>query len=363
MYKKLSGSSVILALLVSAAAAAQAPGAPVRGTVEFGAFGQWTWFDANAGRPDVVPEDGFGYGGRLGLFLAPRFQVEADGWYSPQDRSEDESFCCTGARATEVNASAFAARLNYNHPLGALMGAPSQLVLGAGVVRTNYSFAGGTVDVESESSYGASGLAGLRIGVLNRVSVRVDGVVDHMPNHEPSANTNLHARAGLSLLLGGARQPAIAAATPAPAPRPVPAPPAVIAPPAAAVEEAIRVCVVEGNRLTDVDAIYIPATRDTVVMVGGQRRSFASVHPATAPGYARLESASGAITVSGREYVRFGVPRVISGGQLTWAGESDGVGLFAETGAQAPHETLYLPLRPGCEFQPYRLREAIRVRG
>lgn len=361
MFKKLSGSSVILALLVSGAAAAQAPGAPVSGTVEFGAFGQWTWFDANAGRTDVVPEDGFGYGGRLGLFLTPRFQVEADGWYSPQDRSEDESFCCTGARSTEVNASAFAARLNYNHPFGSILGAPSQFVLGVGAVRTSYDFAGGTTDAEDVSSYGATGLAGLRIGVVNRVSVRLDGVVDHMPNHEPSANTNVHARAGLSLLLGAARQPAIAAAPPAPGPRPSPAAPAVPAPPAVQVEEAIRVCVVEGNRLTEVAAIYIPARRDTVVLVDGQRRAFASVYPATAPGYA--ESASGTITVSGQEYVSFGLPRVIPAAQLTRVGESDGVGLFAETGAQAPHGTLYLPLRPGCQFQPYQLREAIRVRG
>lgn len=363
MYKMLSGGSAILALLLSGAAAAQAPGAPVRGTVELGAFGQWTWFDANAGRPDVVPEDGWGYGGRLGFFLSDRFQVEADGWYSPQDRSETDSYCCTGARATEVDASGFAARLNYNHPLGAMMGAASQFVLGGGVTRTKYAFGGGTSDTEAVSSYGASGLAGLRVGLMDRVSVRLDGVVDHMPNHEPSANTNVHARAGLSLLLGGASRPVVAAAVPA-APRPAPAPMAPPAtPPAAPSETAMRICVVDGNRLTEVDAIYIAARRDTVVMVDGQRRPFGSVYPATGAGYARMQTESGAITVSGREYVRFGVARIVPSAQLEWVGESDGVGLYAQRGSEAPYETLYLPLRPGCEFQPYRMREAIRVRG
>lgn len=361
MYKKLSGGSAALALLLSGAAAAQAPGAPGQGTVELGAFGQWTWFDANAGRPDVVPEDGFGYGGRLGLFLSERFQVEADGWYSPQDRSETDSFCCTGARATEVDASGLSARLNYNHPLGELLGASSQLVVGGGVVRTTYAFGGGTADTEAVSSYGATALAGLRLGLVDRVSMRLDGVVDHMPNHEPSANTNVHARAGLSLLLGGARAPVVAAVAPAaPAPAPM-APPA--APVAASLDEAIRICVVDGNRLRDVDAIYIAARGDTVVVVDGQRRPFGSVYPASGAGYAQIQSESGVITVSDREYVRFGVPRVIPSTQIEWVGESDGVGLYTQTGSQAPHEVLYLPLRPGCEFQPYRMRETIRVRG
>lgn len=366
MLRRASGTGAAIALLlVTGAAAAQAQAAPGAGTIEIGAFGQWTWFDANAGRPDIVPEDGWGYGGRLGFFLSERFQIEGDGWYSPQDRSETDSFCCTGARATDVNASAFAARLNYNHPMGALMGWPSQLILGAGAVRTTYAFAGGTSTQEAVSSIGATGLAGLRIGVANHVAIRLDGVVDHMPNHEPAANTNVHARAGVSLLFGGARPVAMVAPAPAPAPAAPTAPAAPVAP-AAPAEMTMQVCVVDDGMLRQVSAIHVPSRRDTLVMVDGQRRAFSSVHPASPPTYAAGASwytASDAITLDGQEYVRYGLPRVIGATQLDRIADYQGTAVFAEQGAEAPHTLVYLPLRPGCEFQPYQQREAIRVRG
>src|SRR5688500_3740083 len=96
----------IAALLFAAPAAAQRPG-----TVEVGGFGQWTWFDDNAGRPNAVPENGLGYGGRLGVFVTPRWQIEGDGYFSPQSRKITEEFCCLGLFPTDVNASAFALRL------------------------------------------------------------------------------------------------------------------------------------------------------------------------------------------------------------------------------------------------------------
>ena len=178
--------------------------APLPGTVEAGGFVQWSRFDDNAGRPDAIPKNGLGYGGRLGVFLSdPRWELEGDGYYSPQ--TNRASPCCSGAQPTNVNASAFATRLNYNFPIGNMMGRQSQFILGAGGVRTNYKFKGGTGGDSYTYNFGASGLAGLRLGIANRTALRLDGVVDYMPNHKPSANLNLHARAGLSFLLGGAR--------------------------------------------------------------------------------------------------------------------------------------------------------------
>src|SRR4029079_3747696 len=98
---------------------------------------------------------------------------------------------------------AFAVRLNYNFPIS-LMGRQSQFILGAGGTRTSYRVEGGAIDGDYTYNYGASGLAGLRLGIANRTALRLDGVVDYMPNHDPSANLNIHARAGLSFLLGGA---------------------------------------------------------------------------------------------------------------------------------------------------------------
>ncbi|MFL5480795.1 MAG: peptidoglycan-associated lipoprotein Pal [Gemmatimonadaceae bacterium] len=179
--------------------------APLPGTVELGGFVQWTWFDDNAGSEGrAIAEDGLGYGGRLGVFLSdPRWELEGDGYYSPQSNE----FASQVGAPTDVNAHAFAMRLNYNFPFRFLTSRQSQFIIGAGGVRTSYKFKGGITPPEDSYSYnyGASGLVGLRLGIANRTALRIDGVVDYMPTHDPDANMNLHVRGGLSFLLGGAR--------------------------------------------------------------------------------------------------------------------------------------------------------------
>jgi peptidoglycan-associated lipoprotein len=215
--------------------------APLPGTVEVGPFVQWSWFDNNAGRANAIPKDGLGYGGRVGVFLSdPKWELEGDGYYSPQDN--DAPTTPTANRPASVNAHAFAMRLLYNMPLGNMMGHQSQFIIGAGATRTSYKFEGGTLSPTPSYTYnyGASGDIGLRLGIANRTALRLDGVVDYMPNHKPSANMNIHARAGLSFLLGGAAPQAmctyagletIPASSPnCVAPPPPPPPPPVAAP-------------------------------------------------------------------------------------------------------------------------------------
>jgi peptidoglycan-associated lipoprotein len=177
--------------------------APLPGTVELGGFAQWSFFDDNAGITGVaVAEDGIGYGGRVGVFLSdPRWELEGDGYYAPADNEIEN----TGI--SEVNAHAFAVRLNYNFPIGNFIGGrQSQFIVGAGATRTSYKFASDANDnIGYTYNYGASGLAGIRLGIANRTALRIDGVVDYMPNHKPDANMNIHVRGGLSFLLGGAR--------------------------------------------------------------------------------------------------------------------------------------------------------------
>jgi len=253
--------------------------APLPGTVEIGAFGQWTQFDENAGRPGSEPKDGIGYGGRVGVFLSdPRFQIEGDGYYSPHDN--DAEVVVPGA-AEDINAHAFAIRLNYNFPLGNMMGRQSQFIIGAGPVRTSYKFSGGAVEEQYTYNYGASGLVGLRLGVANRTAIRIDGVIDYMPNTDPNANMNLHARAGLSLLFGGARPEAmctfaglesIPASSPncvAPPPPPPPPPPAAVCPYDASILQTDPRCiappaVVEVDTSAITGPIYFDFDRSTI---------------------------------------------------------------------------------------------------
>ena len=176
--------------------------APLPGTVELGGFAQWTFFDDNAGLEGVaVAKDGIGYGGRVGVFLAdPRWELEGDGYYSPQDNDITPNSGITG-----VDAHAFAMRLNYNFPFR-LMNRQSQFIIGGGATRTSYRFeTASNNNLGYQYNYGASGLAGIRLAVANRTALRFDGVIDYMPNHEPDANMNIHLRGGLSFLLGGAR--------------------------------------------------------------------------------------------------------------------------------------------------------------
>jgi peptidoglycan-associated lipoprotein len=195
------------------------------GMLEIGAFGQYTHFDNKA---PGDPKDGIGYGGRVGIFLSdPHWELEGDGAYTP-NRDRDP-LPPAGFNRNPITYSTFALRMNYNIPIMA----KSQFILGAGAVRTNYSTEAPNTDRQFTYNYGVSGLAGLRFGVANRVALRVDGLADYMKD---TKNLNLIGRAGLSLLLGGARREAmctyaglenIPASSPScVAPAPPPAPPA-----------------------------------------------------------------------------------------------------------------------------------------
>jgi outer membrane protein OmpA-like peptidoglycan-associated protein len=81
------------------------------------------------------------------------------------------------------------ARLAYNMNMGWRGG----LIIGAGVVRSDYGFI---------HAFGANGLVGVRVGIIDRLQVRVDGLMDYHGKSEPEATTNLSARIGLSFLPG-----------------------------------------------------------------------------------------------------------------------------------------------------------------
>ena len=194
------------------------------GMIEIGPFVQYTKFDDNApGHPD----DDIGFGGRVGVFLSdPHWQLEADGQVTQGLQWDQSNF------AGDLTYQTWAVRMNYNIPIMAR----SQFILGVGGVRSNYSADAPNTGRSFTYNYGVSGLAGLRFGVANRVALRVDGIVDYMKD---TKNLNLIGRAGLSLLVGGARREAMCTYAgleniPASSPQCVPPapPPPVVTPPA-----------------------------------------------------------------------------------------------------------------------------------
>jgi CheY-like chemotaxis protein len=159
------------ALLLGGTAAAQSPG-----TLLVGGFGTWTHFDSKWNL-DSSFGNSWGYGGRVGAFIAPNWNLEADGWYTPAQAKAGTRFLgsASNAVAGDVKASAFTARLVYSFPLGNL---PS-IHVGAGGVLEN--FRGGTDTGAGTYQFGANGLLGFNLG-FSGVSLRVDGLVNYLPS-------------------------------------------------------------------------------------------------------------------------------------------------------------------------------------
>lgn len=60
------------------------------------------------------------------------------------------------------------------------------------------------------------------------------------------------------------------------------------------------------------------------------------------------------ITVAGREYVKYGLPRVLALDEVEWVAELDGLAVAAEPGSDDP-EVVYVLVQPAeCGFQPYQ---------
>jgi hypothetical protein len=143
---------------------------------------------------------------------------------------------------------------------------------------------------------------------------------------------------------GGAAREEGGSATPAMAPPPP-------APRLAGSERDILVCVVRDGDLQLVRVDYDTRTGDTLV----NGRPFAEVYPDTVgyAGAAQWYVDNEPITINRRRHVKYGVPRVLGVHELTRVGEYRGVPLFVAAGADIRADIKYVPVRPGCEFQPY----------
>ena len=100
------------ALLLGGSASAQSPG-----TLLVGGFVQWTKFDSNWGASTSFGNS-IGYGGRLGAFIAPNWNLEADAQYTPGEASTGTDYKGIGVPGGDLKGSTLTARLVYSFPLG-----------------------------------------------------------------------------------------------------------------------------------------------------------------------------------------------------------------------------------------------------
>jgi outer membrane protein OmpA-like peptidoglycan-associated protein len=168
-------------VLIAALAAATESQAQRAGTFEIGLF-------PTVGFPDRtlrLDNGQAGPGARLGFFLTDRIALEAEGSWIPTD----------GPGEVDVNYIPLHARVVLNFPAGEHVG----LLLGAGYSHSKFS------DAYDVSDHGVSGNAGIRLGLGDVTSIRIDTYVDYIPSPDNGAPENWHwgIQPGLSFMLGG----------------------------------------------------------------------------------------------------------------------------------------------------------------
>ena len=112
------------------------------------------------------------------------------------------------------------------------------------------------------------------------------------------------------------------------------------------------VCVIHEGRLQHVQVRYT-AAGDTTYQGVPFSRAFplSRGYAAEAEWYRNNEP----IAFGARHrYVRYGYPRVLGVMEVVRVGEHHGVGVYVRMGDTDDPQVIYLPVRPGCEFQPYR---------
>jgi len=148
-----------------------------RGTVEFGAFASNTAFDDGLGL-----NNGWGGGGRIGVFVVPRLSIELEGGGSRPGRPLGLAKVSVGV----ISARLVAVPLKFGRV---------SLLLGAGGDHTDTYFI---------ESYGAHGLIGAKLALSDLVALRLDGIGSYMANGK---YTNLGLHLGLSVYRNPSQQP------------------------------------------------------------------------------------------------------------------------------------------------------------
>lgn len=192
------------ALMVGSVALASPAAAQGWGAVELGPFARFQSFDGSLGLTDE-----FGFGGRLGLFVLPRLEIEGD-------VSRTNTNLSTGSG--HVRHTPIHARLLYNQPVGSQMA----FIIGGGFAHAKYE-----EDVSGSES-GGGGLIGWRVLPASWASIRADFSVDYFGNPVNkgagvSSNWDKAFTVGMSFIIGGKRErPAPPPVVTAPPPQPPP---------------------------------------------------------------------------------------------------------------------------------------------
>ncbi len=165
-----------------------------KGAIELGGLARFTDYDDSFDRGSKT-ENSWGAGGRLGWFILKNFSLELDGSYNATDQNNALGL---GSRSRPLDFVPFHLRAIYHAPLGSDR---VHLLIGGGP-GVNFYTKDEAIAGFDGTDVGVGGLVGLRVGLLGPLSLRVDGLVDYVPDpaNDANDNTTLGAQAGLSLI-------------------------------------------------------------------------------------------------------------------------------------------------------------------
>ncbi|MDB4883585.1 MAG: hypothetical protein JWL95_2351 [Gemmatimonadetes bacterium] len=200
------------------------------GTVELGGFLQLDRVDHALQTKKL----GWGAGGRLGMFVSPRWELEGEASFTqvePLANRGGNPKVQAGGDKVQINY--YVGRLNYNIPWGGKPGNAIILSGGAGADRVDQH-----TDLILSPEIGLRAMlgsaVGLRLDVNSMIAPNPASGTFKYPVTVPGVNkgaaylANMQARAGLSFMFGNTRPyvapPVVMAPQPTPAPVPAPAP-------------------------------------------------------------------------------------------------------------------------------------------
>ncbi len=175
-------------VLIAALAAVSQAQAQTAGTFEVGVFPTIAYFD----RTLHLNQATAGPGARLGYFLTDRISVEAEGSWVPTNAPND----------LDVKYMPLHARLVYNHQASEYVG----LLVGVGYSMTRFRGEGSrnALTPDGITDHGPGATAGIRLGLGDVTSIRINTYVDYIPSPDNKAKENWHwgIQPGLSFMFG-----------------------------------------------------------------------------------------------------------------------------------------------------------------
>lgn len=129
----------------------------------------------------------------------------------------------------------------------------------------------------------------------------------------------------------------------------------------------ITLCFVQRGALREIRVLYDTRTGDTLTTDSLPIATLAPLtgeYASVAGWYVNDEP----ITIRARPYRRSARPRILGINEVAKVGEYRGVGVYADAAdTSSASRFVYLPYRPGCEFQPYEdadsMAERVRPQG